>query len=45
VLDVRLPGKSGLDFQRELDEANIRLPIIFLTGAGGFSWGPRRWTC
>jgi FixJ family two-component response regulator len=32
VLDVRLPGKSGLDFQRELDEANIRLPIIFLTG-------------
>ena len=34
VLDVRLPGKSGLDFQRELNEANIRLPIIFLTGHG-----------
>jgi FixJ family two-component response regulator len=34
VLDVRLPGKSGLDFQRELNEANIQLPIIFLTGHG-----------
>jgi len=34
VLDVRLPGKSGLDVQRELDEANSRLPIIFLTGHG-----------
>ena len=34
VLDVRLPGKSGLDFQRELNEANISLPIIFLTGHG-----------
>jgi FixJ family two-component response regulator len=32
VLDVRLPERSGLDFQRELKEANIRLPIIFLTG-------------
>jgi FixJ family two-component response regulator len=34
VLDVRLPGRSGLDFQRELSEANIRLPIIFITGHG-----------
>jgi FixJ family two-component response regulator len=34
VLDVRLPGKSGLDFQRELSETNIRLPVIFLTGHG-----------
>jgi len=34
VLDVRLPGKSGLDFQRELVEANIPLPIIFITGHG-----------
>jgi FixJ family two-component response regulator len=34
VLDVRLPGKSGLDFQHELNEANVRLPIIFLTGHG-----------
>jgi FixJ family two-component response regulator len=34
VLDVRLPGKSGLDFQNDLNESNIRLPIIFLTGHG-----------
>jgi FixJ family two-component response regulator len=34
VLDVRLPGRSGLDFQRELTIANIHLPIIFITGHG-----------
>jgi FixJ family two-component response regulator len=34
VLDVRLPGKSGLDFQRELSDAGLRLPIIFITGHG-----------
>jgi FixJ family two-component response regulator len=34
VLDVRLPGRSGLDFQRELATANIQLPIIFITGHG-----------
>jgi len=34
VLDVRLPGRSGLDFQRELAAANIHLPIIFITGHG-----------
>ena len=34
VLDVRLPGKSGLEFQRELNEANAGIPIIFLTGHG-----------
>jgi FixJ family two-component response regulator len=34
VLDVRLPGQSGLDFQRELSSANIRVPIIFITGYG-----------
>ncbi len=34
VLDVRLPGKSGLDFQRELAEADISIPIIFVTGHG-----------
>jgi len=32
VLDVRLPGMSGLDFQRKLVEAGIGIPIIFLTG-------------
>jgi FixJ family two-component response regulator len=32
ILDVRLPGSSGLDFQRELAAAGIRAPIIFITG-------------
>jgi FixJ family two-component response regulator len=34
VLDVRLPGLSGLDFQAELAKAQIDLPIIFITGHG-----------
>src|SRR5438874_4784799 len=34
VLDVRLPGRSGLDFQRELSAASIRVPIVFITGHG-----------
>jgi FixJ family two-component response regulator len=34
VLDVRLPGQSGLDFQRELAGANRQVPIIFITGHG-----------
>jgi FixJ family two-component response regulator len=34
VLDIRLPGLSGLDFQAELGKANIRVPIIFMTGHG-----------
>jgi FixJ family two-component response regulator len=34
VLDVRLPGINGLDFQRELADANVRIPIIFITGHG-----------
>src|SRR5437870_8085392 len=34
VLDVRLPGVNGLDFQRELAEAGVRIPIIFITGHG-----------
>jgi FixJ family two-component response regulator len=34
ILDVRLPGVSGLDFQRELANAGIRIPIIFITGHG-----------
>jgi FixJ family two-component response regulator len=34
VLDVRLPGLSGLDFQAELARADIRVPIIFMTGHG-----------
>ena len=34
VLDVRLPGLSGLDFQRELKILNMRIPIVFITGYG-----------
>lgn len=34
VLDVRLQGASGLDFQRELADAGVRIPIIFITGHG-----------
>jgi FixJ family two-component response regulator len=34
VLDIRLPGLSGLDFQAELAKANVHIPIIFMTGHG-----------
>ena len=34
VLDIRLPGVSGLDFQAQLQQANIHIPIIFMTGHG-----------
>ena len=34
VLDVRLPGVNGLDFQHQLVDAGIRIPIIFITGHG-----------
>jgi FixJ family two-component response regulator len=34
VLDIRLPGLSGLDFQAELAKADIRVPIVFITGHG-----------
>ena len=34
VLDVRLPGINGLDFQRELADAGVQIPIIFITGYG-----------
>jgi len=34
VLDVRFPGRSGLDMQREISSANTSLPIIFITGYG-----------
>ncbi|KRP99723.1 MULTISPECIES: response regulator transcription factor [Bradyrhizobium] len=34
VLDVRLPGLSGLEFQTELAKANVHIPIIFITGHG-----------
>ena len=34
VVDVRLPGRSGLDFQRDLTAAGVSLPIVFITGYG-----------
>jgi len=34
ILDVRMPGLSGLDLQRDLAEGNIHIPIIFITGHG-----------
>jgi FixJ family two-component response regulator len=34
VLDIRMPGLSGLDFQHEMVKLNIQLPIIFITGHG-----------
>ena len=34
VLDIRLPGKSGLDLQRELTQANTQIPIVFITAHG-----------
>src|SRR6201993_3620977 len=37
VLDVRLPGRSGLDFQRDLAESDIRIPTVFITGHGDIS--------
>jgi RNA polymerase sigma factor (sigma-70 family) len=41
VLDVRFPGRSGLDFQRELAEAKIHIPIIFVTGHGDIAMSVR----
>jgi FixJ family two-component response regulator len=34
ILDIRLPGISGLDFQRQLADAGVHIPIIFITGHG-----------
>lgn len=34
MLDVRLPGQSGLDFQRMLADSGIELPLVFITGHG-----------
>ncbi len=41
ILDIRFPGESGLDLQREMADANIRVPIIFITGHGGISTSVR----
>jgi FixJ family two-component response regulator len=41
VLDVRLPGRSGLDLQRDLARSRIHLPIIFITGHGDIPMSAR----
>ena len=41
ILDVRLPGLGGLDLQRQLAEANVQLPIIFITGHGDIQMSVR----
>jgi FixJ family two-component response regulator len=41
VLDVRLPGASGLEFQRILQDANVSLPIIFISGHGDIAMSVR----
>lgn len=41
ILDIRLAGESGLDFQRELAATNIHIPIIFVTGHGDISMSVR----
>lgn len=41
VLDVRLPGVSGLDFQGQLERAGSQMPIIFMTGYGDISMSVR----
>jgi FixJ family two-component response regulator len=41
VLDVRLPGLSGLDLQRELAQANVQIPIVFITAHGDIQMSVR----
>lgn len=39
VLDVRMPGQSGMDFQRQMAERGIALPVVFITGHGDIAMG------
>ena len=39
VLDVRMPGQSGMDFHRRMAESGIRLPVVFITGHGDIAMG------
>jgi FixJ family two-component response regulator len=41
VLDVRLPGRSGLDFQHDMARSRVHLPIIFITGHGDIPMSAR----
>lgn len=39
ILDVRMPGQSGMDFHRQMGELGIALPVIFITGHGDIAMG------
>lgn len=39
VLDVRMPGQSGMDFHRQMRELGIRIPVVFITGHGDIAMG------
>jgi FixJ family two-component response regulator len=39
VLDVRMPGQSGVDFHRQMQQLGIRLPVVFITGHGDIAMG------
>lgn len=39
VLDIRMPGQSGLDFHRQMGDLGIRLPTVFITGHGDIAMG------
>ena len=41
VLDIRMPGQSGLDFQRDMTRLGLRLPVIFITGHGDIEMSVR----
>lgn len=41
VLDIRMPGQSGLDFQRNMADLGIRLPVIFIAGHGDIAMSVR----
>jgi FixJ family two-component response regulator len=41
VVDVRMPGQSGLDFQRQMSELGLSLPVIFITGHGDIAMSVR----
>lgn len=41
VLDIRMPGQSGLDFQRQMGGLGIKLPVVFITGHGDITMSVR----
>ncbi|MGO3742680.1 response regulator transcription factor [Kerstersia sp.] len=39
ILDIRMPGQSGMDFHRQMESHDLRLPVIFITGHGDIAMG------